>query len=78
MPLDSARSRLQRQSLISLWEFAKGSISLFLSERFELLTIDSFGFVKYLDVRDSELCIRGFYKLGYKVHFARVCILTIR
>jgi hypothetical protein len=33
----------------------------------------SFGFAKYEDVRDSELCIRGFYKLGYEVGFARVC-----
>jgi hypothetical protein len=32
----------------------------------------SFGFAKYYDVRDSELCIRGFYKLGYEVGFARV------
>lgn len=30
-----------------------------------------FGFAKYEDVRDSELCIRGFYKLGYEVGFAR-------
>jgi hypothetical protein len=34
----------------------------------------SFGFAKYYDVRDSELCIRGFYKLGYEVGFARVLI----
>jgi NADPH-ferrihemoprotein reductase len=32
----------------------------------------SFGFAKYCQVRDSELCIRGFYKLGYEVGFARV------
>ncbi|KAG9238472.1 hypothetical protein BJ875DRAFT_437406 [Amylocarpus encephaloides] len=31
-----------------------------------------FGFAKYHSVRDSELCIRGFYKLGYEVGFARV------
>lgn len=30
-----------------------------------------FGFAKYFEVRDSELCIRGFYKLGYEVGFAR-------
>lgn len=30
-----------------------------------------FGFAKYFSVRDSELCIRGFYKLGYEVGFAR-------
>lgn len=30
-----------------------------------------FGFAKYFDVRHSELCIRGFYKLGYEVGFAR-------
>jgi hypothetical protein len=36
--------------------------------------MNSFGFAKYFDVRDSELCIRGFYKLGYEVGFARVCI----
>ncbi|KAL3419800.1 RNA recognition domain-containing protein [Phlyctema vagabunda] len=30
-----------------------------------------FGFAKYFNVRDSELCIRGFYKLGYEVGFAR-------
>jgi hypothetical protein len=38
-----------------------------------LTLIDSFGFAKYFDVRDAELCIRGFYKLGYEVGFARVC-----
>ncbi|KAJ5042341.1 uncharacterized protein L3040_004892 [Drepanopeziza brunnea f. sp. 'multigermtubi'] len=30
-----------------------------------------FGFAKYFAVRDSELCIRGFHKLGYEVGFAR-------
>ncbi|CCU75339.1 putative meiotic RNA-binding protein 1/putative sporulation-specific protein 5 [Blumeria hordei DH14] len=30
-----------------------------------------FGFAKYANVRDSELCIRGLYKLGYEVGFAR-------
>ncbi|RAL65642.1 hypothetical protein DID88_005313 [Monilinia fructigena] len=30
-----------------------------------------FGFAKYFDVRDSELCIRGFWELGYEVGFAR-------
>lgn len=30
-----------------------------------------FGFAKYYSIRDSELCIRGFYKLGYEVGFAR-------
>ncbi|CAL3962880.1 unnamed protein product [Diplocarpon coronariae] len=30
-----------------------------------------FGFAKYFTIRDSELCIRGFYKLGYEVGFAR-------
>ncbi|RDL31945.1 RNA-binding, RBD [Venustampulla echinocandica] len=30
-----------------------------------------FGFAKYANIRDSELCIRGFYKLGYEVGFAR-------
>jgi hypothetical protein len=39
---------------------------------FYLLTYPSFGFAKYHHVRDSELCIRGFYKLGYEVGFARV------
>ncbi|KAF4626286.1 hypothetical protein G7Y89_g11880 [Cudoniella acicularis] len=28
-----------------------------------------FGFAKYFNVRDSELCIRGFYKLGYEESF---------
>jgi hypothetical protein len=37
-----------------------------------LLTLLSFGFAKYCTTRDSELCIRGFYKLGYEVGFARV------
>lgn len=32
----------------------------------------SFGFAKFCDVRDSEKCIRGFYRLGYEVGFARV------
>ncbi|KAI0018375.1 hypothetical protein F4780DRAFT_751307 [Xylariomycetidae sp. FL0641] len=31
-----------------------------------------FGFAKFYDVRDSETCIRGFYRLGYEVGFARV------
>ncbi|RKF55203.1 Poly binding protein [Golovinomyces cichoracearum] len=34
-------------------------------------TCKGFGFAKYFNVRDSELCIRGFYKLGYEVGFAR-------
>ncbi|KAL2153265.1 hypothetical protein VTH82DRAFT_4420 [Thermothelomyces myriococcoides] len=33
--------------------------------------IDTFGFAKFADVRDSEKCIRGFYHLGYEVGFAR-------
>ncbi|KAI0387848.1 hypothetical protein F5Y04DRAFT_286813 [Hypomontagnella monticulosa] len=31
-----------------------------------------FGFAKFHDVRDSEKCIRGFYRRGYEVGFARV------
>ena len=31
-----------------------------------------FGFAKFYDVRDSELCIRGFHRLEYEVGFARV------
>ncbi|KAI8624554.1 hypothetical protein F5Y19DRAFT_467760 [Xylariaceae sp. FL1651] len=30
-----------------------------------------FGFAKFYDVRDSETCIRGFFRLGYEVGFAR-------
>ncbi|KPM44380.1 hypothetical protein AK830_g2172 [Neonectria ditissima] len=30
-----------------------------------------FGFAKFFDVTDSETCIRGFYRLGYEVGFAR-------
>ncbi|KAI1174612.1 hypothetical protein F4777DRAFT_599369 [Nemania sp. FL0916] len=30
-----------------------------------------FGFAKFCDVRDSEACIRGFFRLGYEVGFAR-------
>ncbi|KAH8735986.1 sporulation-specific protein [Ilyonectria robusta] len=30
-----------------------------------------FGFAKFYDVADSEICIRGFYRLGYEVGFAR-------
>ncbi|OLN81242.1 Sporulation-specific protein 5 [Colletotrichum chlorophyti] len=30
-----------------------------------------FGFAKFFDVRDSEMCIRGFHNLGYEVGFAR-------
>ncbi|KAJ8124403.1 hypothetical protein O1611_g9238 [Lasiodiplodia mahajangana] len=30
-----------------------------------------FGFAKFYDVRDSEACIRGFFRLGYEVGFAR-------
>lgn len=30
-----------------------------------------FGFAKFKNVRDSERCIRGFYRLGYEVGFAR-------
>ncbi|KAH7150069.1 RNA binding protein MSSP-2 [Dactylonectria estremocensis] len=30
-----------------------------------------FGFAKFFDVADSEMCIRGFYRLGYEVGFAR-------
>jgi hypothetical protein len=31
-----------------------------------------FGFAKFYDVRHSEMCIRGFHRLGYEVGFARV------
>ncbi|KAI0813942.1 hypothetical protein GGR55DRAFT_676078 [Xylaria sp. FL0064] len=31
-----------------------------------------FGFAKFFDVHDSEACIRGFFRLGYEVGFARV------
>ncbi|EFW98639.1 RNA-binding protein [Grosmannia clavigera kw1407] len=30
-----------------------------------------FGFAKFRDVKNSEKCIRGFYRLGYEVGFAR-------
>ncbi|KFA72834.1 hypothetical protein S40288_08552 [Stachybotrys chartarum IBT 40288] len=30
-----------------------------------------FGFAKFFDARDSEMCIRGFHRLGYEVGFAR-------
>ncbi|KAI0395898.1 hypothetical protein F5Y17DRAFT_473920 [Xylariaceae sp. FL0594] len=30
-----------------------------------------FGFAKFYDVQDSEACIRGFFRLGYEVGFAR-------
>ncbi|KAI1815157.1 hypothetical protein GGS20DRAFT_584735 [Poronia punctata] len=35
-----------------------------------------FGFAKFHDVRDSEACIRGFFRLGYEVGFARVTTPT--
>ncbi|KAI0874666.1 hypothetical protein GGS24DRAFT_516373 [Hypoxylon argillaceum] len=37
-----------------------------------------FGFAKFFDVRDSEACIRGFFRLGYEVGFARVTIPATR
>lgn len=37
-----------------------------------LLTRDRFGFAKFYVVHDSEMCIRGFHRLGYEVGFARV------
>ncbi|KAM5348237.1 hypothetical protein ACJ41O_008061 [Fusarium nematophilum] len=30
-----------------------------------------FGFAKFFDVADSEMCIRGFHRLGYEVGFAQ-------
>ncbi|KAK9435322.1 RNA binding protein MSSP-2 [Metarhizium brunneum] len=30
-----------------------------------------FGFAKFFDSQDSEMCIRGFHRLGYEVGFAR-------
>ncbi|KAK7958160.1 RNA binding protein MSSP-2 [Apiospora saccharicola] len=33
-----------------------------------------FGFAKFVEQRDSEACIRGFYRLGYEVGFARVTV----
>ena len=33
---------------------------------------DSFGFAKFFEVADSDMCIRGFHRLGYEVGFARV------
>ncbi|KAF6524183.1 hypothetical protein HZS61_012682 [Fusarium oxysporum f. sp. conglutinans] len=32
-----------------------------------------FGFAKFFDVAHSEMCIRGFHRLGYEVGFARAC-----
>lgn len=37
-----------------------------------LTRFNRFGFAKFFDVRDSEACIRGFFRLGYEVGFARV------
>jgi hypothetical protein len=37
-----------------------------------VLTRCRFGFAKFYDVRDSELCIRAFHRLGYEIGFARV------
>jgi hypothetical protein len=37
-----------------------------------MLTMTRFGFAKFFDVAHSELCIRGFHRLGYEVGFARV------
>lgn len=37
-----------------------------------MLTLNSFGFAKFFEARDSETCIRGFHRLGYEVGFARV------
>ncbi|PNP52137.1 hypothetical protein THARTR1_07346 [Trichoderma harzianum] len=36
-----------------------------------MLTGHRFGFAKFYDVRDSELCIRAFHRLGYEIGFAR-------
>ncbi len=36
-----------------------------------------FGFAKFFTSEDSEMCIRGFHKLGYEVGFARVCLRMI-
>lgn len=36
------------------------------------LTLRRFGFAKFYNIHDSELCIRGFHRLGYEVGFARV------
>lgn len=38
----------------------------------KLISHDRFGFAKFVEQRDSEACIRGFYRLGYEVGFARV------
>jgi hypothetical protein len=43
-----------------------------------MLIFYRFGFAKYMSVRDSELCIRGFYKLGYEVGFARVSFDSLK
>lgn len=34
-----------------------------------------FGFAKFFEAQDSEMCIRGFHKLGYEVGFARVRLI---
>lgn len=53
----------------------KGYAPFFLFFQKEIhANINSFGFAKYSDIHDSETCIRAFYKLGYEVGFARVCI----
>jgi len=48
-------------------------------QRYSLLITfyPSFGFAKFKNVHDSEKCIRGFYRLGYEVGFARVSFLEL-
>jgi hypothetical protein len=55
----------------------KGYVLVLPFQTFSLTNVihRSFGFAKYAYVRDSELCIRGFYKLGYEVGFARVMLI---
>ena len=47
---------------------------LFIKHSAANIHINSFGFAKFKEVRDSEKCIIGFYHLGYEVGFARVSV----
>lgn len=79
-PSALVKSRPPRRSLILLQELARGMCLSFLHIYLQLLihTLSSFGFAKFFDVRDSEACIRGFFRLGYEVGFARVTIPATR
>lgn len=72
LPLDLAQWKLRRPSLTLALVHARGKLQGIYVSSNGCANHDRFGFAKFFEVHDSEMCIRGFHALGYEVGFARV------